>query len=813
MARNIPTYSVQMSMTDPFDTPDWIDITRFVRSGTTKRGRQHELQRAQAGTCALTITNQDPAGSRRSTQNSPYINLMTAADSYFLDVPNTTSTPGSWVPGTNCKTLIAFNGVGFDGYPALDIAATANGTVQASTGTGANGYAVTAGNVYGFQAQFVDTGTARSCSVGVAWYNSSHTQIGSTTFGTAVTDTTPAYTKATLTATAPAGAVTAALVIQIASMVANEFHFVTRAMISHADTFGQVSTAWAPGGRGLVPARPIQVLATFSSTQYPVYYGFVDSWLPSYGVTLSNQVINCTDGLNLLALAYMTNSAYFQQCVTDGSANFWYFGDPPAATSISDSVGFIDITFASGVLPGFSFGNPGILASDVHTSATFVGNSGGAINTSQSVSIASGYTVECVMESNTLAGMEPSSGILLPLLLKAGTPQGGISALQTGNVQFSQPGGFGLFGTPTAVNDGKPHHLAFTWASGGAYKGYVDGVQVGSGSTSAPSGSATFEIGGIEGSASVSVAGMSFTPTALTGAQIAVHAGLALDGFIQQQSGQRITAVLGTLGVPASLQSIATGISAVQAPQSSLTTSPSLSYIQTVENTEQGFFYVDEAGIYTYRDRHYVLQNAAAITSNATFASDTNTSHHKIVAGSIVPAEDALDLWNDAPVSATANLPTRGGRGHSEGRPELQTAQARLPLSRTLQGYTSMLQTSDVEALALSQWLVAHYATPIPRVRQMKLNSNTTTPSTLPQMLGRKLLDRITVIWQPLDGSASAFTQDSLIETIQHDFGPDLWTTTWGLSVAETQTYFTLNDATFGTLAATGSSVGNRLGF
>ena len=124
-----------------------------------------------------------------------------------------------------------------------------------------------------------------------------------------------------------------------------------------------------------------------------------------------------------------------------------------------------------------------------------------------------------------------------------------------------------------------------------------------------------------------------------------------------------------------------------------------------------------------------------------------------------------------------------------------------------------MLQTTDLEAASLSQWLVAHYGLPVARVRQMKLDSTASNPSSLPQMLGRKLLDRITVIWQPIDGTASPFTQDSLIESIQHDFTAALWTTTWGLSVAETQAYFTLNSASLGTLAATGATSGNRLGY
>ena len=74
-------------------------------------------------------------------------------------------------------------------------------------------------------------------------------------------------------------------------------------------------------------------------------------------------------------------------------------------------------------------------------------------------------------------------------------------------------------------------------------------------------------------------------------------------------------------------------------------------------------------------------------------------------------------------------------------------------------------------------------------------------------MLGRKLLDRITVIRQPIDGPASPFGQESLIENIAHDFGPDLCTTTWRLRVAETQKYLVVNDPALGKLDS------NRLGF
>ena len=183
-----------------------------------------------------------------------------------------------------------------------------------------------------------------------------------------------------------------------------------------------------------------------------------------------------------------------------------------------------------------------------------------------------------------------------------------------------------------------------TASSGGTFSVYIDGNRV-LNTACTPPGAGPYAAacsGTNEPAAVTTFAGAALTPTALTAGQVALHASLALHGFVQQQSGQRIAAVLSTLGIPAAMQSIATGISPVQAPTAALTTTPALSHIQTVETTEQGFFYVDESGVFTYRDRHYVIQNAAAITSNGTFANDTNNAHTKFLAGLDRPRRGCL---------------------------------------------------------------------------------------------------------------------------------------------------------------------------
>src|SRR3990167_3483839 len=56
-----PSLKVDVAFTtDPTDgSPSWTDITAYVRSFRTRRGRQHDLQRIEAGTMDMVLDNRD----------------------------------------------------------------------------------------------------------------------------------------------------------------------------------------------------------------------------------------------------------------------------------------------------------------------------------------------------------------------------------------------------------------------------------------------------------------------------------------------------------------------------------------------------------------------------------------------------------------------------------------------------------------------------------------------------------------------------------------------------------------------------------
>jgi len=820
----MPTVQIQVSFTDPWTTPDWVDITQYVQTANTKRGRQHELQRATAGTAQLSVYNQD---GRFSTFNAtgPYVNLLSGPTSFFQD-----NSLDAWTAAANVATPTLNLTAGYDAQPALVMSSTAAGSMSVKTGTGTAGAAVTVGKTYTAMAGFSAASLGRATRVDISWYNGA--ALLSTSTGTASTDSAGIWTKATCIAAAPANATNATIVCNVLSAAgAAEVHYVDRVALFTGDAHGTASTGWAPGGRGgLVPTRSVRILATWAGITYPIYSGFVDSWIPSFVATKSLQTINCVDAFSLMALGYLLNPNYYPSIVKADVPTAYYRLGESGGMLLADSSGNGNTAITTGT-PAYSATGALLYDTDagLDLSNGTASPSGGIRPAPAYTAAATGVTswtfeawvkttssaTQQVIQwiSNTAAGTMYTIGLMVA---------GGLVSIRTGPQSSATIGlsTTAVQGT-TVVNDGAWHHIAVTLtqdqvAQVGTWTLYQDGVLVGQASTFAWNGSLNvgylywyFSAGASTGYAMTwtgSIDELAIYPSALSAARIAAHstAGWLLRKV--ESSGARIQGVLNIMGVPTAYQNVASGVSQVQNESTALTTTQALSYIQTIEKTEQGFTYIDEAGVFTFRARNYTWNG----TTLGTVANNTSAANMHPVEGAVVPEAGSVDLWNTVPVSARANA-ALGVSGSPQTAQNVDSAQ--WYGKRALTGYTGFLMTSDGAALALGQYLVNRYSTPQARVKTVAVDSLVSKGAQLPQMLGRYLLDRITVIMQPLDGTTTPFTQDSYIESVSHSITPGHWTTTWALTPAEAQIYFKLDDHTNGVLVATGATNSGELSY
>lgn len=150
---------------------------------------------------------------------------------------------GFWVADTNCTvTTSATNPK--SGVNALQMTATAAGTMAARSGSFATSRRVRPGGTYSATASFRAATTGRTVNAGIRWFDVTGAQVGADVYGPNQTDTTTGYVTATLTGSvAPASAWSAVALAKVTSAAAAEVHRVDEAGL----VIGSSAT-WTPGG-------------------------------------------------------------------------------------------------------------------------------------------------------------------------------------------------------------------------------------------------------------------------------------------------------------------------------------------------------------------------------------------------------------------------------------------------------------------------------------------------------------------------------------------------------------------------------------
>lgn len=561
--------------------------------------------------------------------------------------------------------------------------------------------------------------------------------------------------------------------------------------------------AGAVGGIALSPGTPLRIQATWQGTLYNIWYGYVDSWTPVYKNPITGDIdIAASDILALLTLADILSTQYHDRVVADGPVAYYRMNDPSGivcADSISGNNGFYQ-------------GQPSLLAAgallgDTDAAVDLAGQAYISLPTSLAPTGNNPYSWEIWISLDKPLAAGPTC---LWLGNNPGTQeQFGIAIYPTAIQWYAvdPTGAVWLDAAMAATFDVGTWHQVVVTYDGNVGSLYFDG-QLGDSQPAAAHTAMTtpgqFDIGSCPGTAAASLPGrvdeVSIYNRALTAAQVAAHFNLGGFAYNPQWSDVRFQAVCSAAGLPAGLYTVPVfGASMVQGATSSLVGTKIGDYLQTIADTEQGAIYQGPDGVLTFYGRHYPIVQPTASTSQATFE-DAPTSQYFYLIDNFVPAVDQQDLWNEVTASAQ---PGTGTPPQPSGAPQTTRAPSSITQfgKRSYPSLTTLLTTTDAEVLALTQSIQQRYSNPQPRVRTIVMDSATNSGGNLPQMLGRRFWDRVTVIYHGGNGG-TAFTQDSLIEGIEHNVqaDPGTWITTFRLSPADTANYLILDDPVKGKL-------------
>lgn len=209
-----------------------------------------------------------------------------------------------------------------------------------------------------------------------------------------------------------------------------------------------------------------------------------------------------------------------------------------------------------------------------------------------------------------------------------------------------------------------------------------------------------------------------------------------------------------------------------------------LTELYLTSDSEGGAMWCDPDGSFVFENQYALVENSRSRESQATFGDR--------------PALDELPYAEPPkPTYSRDVLANQAAIGRAGG-----TQQTAYDLtSMALYGArgpsrTDLVCQSDLQCAALAAWTVARYAQPEYRFRSITIDPMADPTNLWPQVLGRRIRDRVTVNRRPFSSTALTITNDAFIDGISFNFTPGRWRTTFQLASATAYQQFGLWDAT-----------------
>lgn len=255
-----------------------------------------------------------------------------------------------------------------------------------------------------------------------------------------------------------------------------------------------------------------------------------------------------------------------------------------------------------------------------------------------------------------------------------------------------------------------------------------------------------------------------------------------------ETTGARINRILDSAGWPAADRQVATGDSTVQ---ETTLGGDVLAELQLTAASEIGELYIDGGGRLVFRNRNALLNEARSNTSQATFGDD----------GAELPYT-GLKVTSDDTTFYDEVRVTRRSAGEGD-EPVEQMVQDGAAIAlfyrRTYRPGEVILET-DAAVLAYAQWLLHVSKDPELRFDEIEIDPRLDPDALYPQVLGRRIGDRITIIRRP-PGGGDPIERDVFIRGVAHELAQGSWKTKWTLQAATKYgSFLTLDNPTLGVL-------------
>lgn len=207
-----------------------------------------------------------------------------------------------------------------------------------------------------------------------------------------------------------------------------------------------------------------------------------------------------------------------------------------------------------------------------------------------------------------------------------------------------------------------------------------------------------------------------------------------------------------------------------------------LNYLQQINTSEQGYLYMSANGILTFKSRSSVLNPVSGATFNGN--------------GSGLPFNSVINQYGDELLYNIINTQSPAGA--------VQTTSSSTSIAQyQAQSYSllSLLNSTETEVASLGSYLLGRYQNPILRFNGLASQLSAMTTAQQNIALSLDLTSICTVVKNFVTGTPSSDTQTLIVSGVNHSIRPGNHVISYTFESTDSNQYFTLNDAIFGTLS------------